>query len=192
MGNHWKLVGAVAAAMLPMDAHAEASTDGGSGATGGGGTERGTHGSAALLLGNGFEDGVNLGIGARAGAHLDALYLGGTFVYHFGESRSSTFLGQRLEASVNVYYFGGEVGYELPAGPVVLRPYAGLGLGTARGCLGDSCDTESRVYVAPGLVLLYPVGPVQIGADVRYVQPLDDDGTNFDHFGLFATAALEF
>src|SRR5215468_6132823 len=46
--------------------------------------------SGALLLGEGFKDGYNFGIGARGGFTLPmSLYLGGTFVYHLG-SREGT------------------------------------------------------------------------------------------------------
>jgi hypothetical protein len=147
--------------------------------------------SAALLAGNGFEDGVNVGFGGRLGLNAKQLYLGGTFVYHLGESRSATFLGQTQEASVNIYYFGGEAGYDFAAGPVVLRPYGGFGLGTARGCINDTCDTESRAYIAPGLSVLASVSEsLFVGGDARFVVPLDDDGSNFDHFGLFAFAGM--
>lgn len=144
--------------------------------------------SAAGLVGNGFEDGVNLGVGARLGYELERVYLGGTFVYHFGEERSASAFGFTRTVSVNVYYFGGELGYDLSAGPLVARPYVGLGIGTARGCIDSACDTESRAYVAPGAAVLYPVADrIFVGADARYVVPLDDDGSDFDHFALFAT-----
>lgn len=144
--------------------------------------------SAAGLVGNGFEDGVNFGVGARLGTALQRVYLGGTFVYHFGEERTATMLGHQADVSVNIYYFGGEVGYDLFAGPLIVRPYAGLGLGTARGCIEDTCDTESRAYLAPGAAALYPLSErVFAGGDARYVIPLDDDGSDFDHLALFAT-----
>lgn len=144
--------------------------------------------SAAGLVGNGFEDGVQLGVGARLGYNLDRVYIGGTFVYHFGESREASAFGVREDVSVNVYYFGAELGYDLSAGPLTLRPYAGFGNGTARGCIGDVCDTDSRAYIAPGAALLYPLTPaIFAGGDARFVIPLDDDGSDFDHLALFAT-----
>lgn len=144
--------------------------------------------SAAGLIGNGFEDGVNLGIGARLGYNLERIYLGGTFVYHFGESRDASVLGSSYDVSVNVYYFGGELGYDFAAGPVLIRPYAGFGSGTARACVEDTCDSESRAYIAPGGALLYPVHQtIFVGADARFVIPLDDDENDFDHLALFAT-----
>lgn len=147
--------------------------------------------SAALLVGNGFEDGVNVGFGARLGTNLDRLYLGGTGVYHLGESRSASALGQNVDASLNIYYFGAEAGYDFSAGPILLRPYGGFGLGTARGCVNGSCDTESRAYIAPGVsVLAFVSDAFFVGGDARFVVPLDDDGSNFDHFGLFAFAGM--
>ena len=147
--------------------------------------------SAAVLAGNGFEDGVNVGFGGRLGMNLEQLYIGGTGMYHLGESRSSSFLGRSQDVSVNIYYFGGEAGYDFAAGPVILRPYGGFGLGTARGCINDTCDTESRAYIAPGLSVLASVSQsLFVGGDARFVVPLDDDGSDFDHFGLFAFAGM--
>jgi hypothetical protein len=147
--------------------------------------------SAAALAGNGFEDGVNMGAGARLGLTTSRLYLGGTFVYHFGESRSATLLGQSADVSVNIWYFGGEAGYDFFAGPVILRPYAGFGIGTARGCIGNVCDTDSRAYLAPGVALIAPLSDAFfVGGDARYVVPLDDNNSNFDHFGLFGFAGM--
>jgi hypothetical protein len=61
-------------------------------------------------------------------------------------------------------------------------------MGTARGCFGDICDTESRAYLAPGVAALFPVAErVFVGADARFVIPMDDDNSDFDHFALFAT-----
>ncbi len=148
--------------------------------------------SAAALAGNGFEDGVNMGVGARLGVTTSRLYLGGTFVYHFGETRTATLLGSSADVSVNIWYFGGEAGYDFSAGPVVLRPYGGFGIGTARGCIGNVCDNDSRAYIAPGLALIAPLSDsVFVGGDARFVVPLDDD-SDFDHFGLFGFAGAHF
>ena len=72
--------------------------------------------SAAVLVGNGFEDVYKLGVGARGGFTLPmGFYIGGTFVYHFGTTEGG--------ASANLFYFGPEAGYDINAGPVtVLDP----------------------------------------------------------------------
>ena len=82
--------------------------------------------SAAVLAGDGFKDGLNLGFGARVGYNIDKIYVGGTFVYHLGKSEDFG----TLSSKANVYYFGAEGGYDLPAGPVVVRPYLGVGYAT--------------------------------------------------------------
>src|SRR5258706_11784715 len=81
------------------------------------------HGSVGALLGYGFKDGVGLGLGVRGGYTLPMnLYLGATFVYHLGKSQSTP-VG---DVSVNIFYLGVEGGYDISAGPVVVRPYLGL------------------------------------------------------------------
>jgi hypothetical protein len=88
------------------------------------------HWSAAGLLGYGFEDGSNLGLGARFGYSLrNNIYLGGLFQYHFGESNEAGAFGATADAHGNIYYFGFEGGYDFHIDDVVIRPYAGLGPG---------------------------------------------------------------
>ena len=72
--------------------------------------------SIAGLLGLGFSSYAGFGIGARGGYTLPSgVYLGGTFI-DFPGSWGNTFLT------------GFEGGYNIPAGPIVVRPYGGLGL----------------------------------------------------------------
>jgi len=75
--------------------------------------------SAALLLGDGFDAAEGFGLGVRGGYTLPMhVYLGVTFIYHLGNS---------APVSTRVFYPGLEGGYELTAGPVLLRPYVGFG-----------------------------------------------------------------
>jgi hypothetical protein len=161
------------------------------------------HGSAGVLLGNAFKDGLNIGIGARGGYTLPMnLYIGGTFVYHLGNSTSTPF----GDVKVNAYYFGAEVGYDLAAGPVVIRPYGGLGyatfiiktpaidLGQFGSVPGTSAST-SKFAFWPGATLLYPLGGAFIGADARFLlitDSKDANGDSLNAFSLFATAGLQF
>jgi len=151
-------------------------------------------GSVAALFGYGFKDGLNLGIGVRGGYTLPAnIYLGGTFVYHLGKSESTGF----GDVKVNVYYFGFEGGYDIAAGPVVIRPYLGLGAATAKGSTpsvdfmgttipgADYSDTKLGVW--PGATLLYPLGSAFIGADARFLVVSD-----FNAFSMFATGGVQF
>jgi hypothetical protein len=144
--------------------------------------------SASVLVGYGT-DSYNLGFGARVSYTLPAVpvYIGGTFVYHLGTSE--TIMG--AEASAHVMYFGAEAGYNVSAGPVVIRPYLGLGAGIASatasyaGISYSNSDTKFSVW--PGATLLVPLGPAFVGADVRYFVP-----SGSGSFGIFGTAGLKF
>jgi hypothetical protein len=86
-------------------------------------------GSAAVLGGLGLTSqqaddapppvGYGLALGARAGIALSDIYLGGTFVHHFGASYEGR--------NSNVWYTGAEAGYHIHAGQLTVRPYLGAG-----------------------------------------------------------------
>jgi hypothetical protein len=150
--------------------------------------------SIGALVGYGFKDGVNLGLGVRGGYTLPMnLYLGGTFVYHLGKSQNVGY----GDSTMNVYYFGVEGGYDIAAGPVVIRPYLGLGAVTAKVTMpsgtflgvpvpgGSVSDTKLGVW--PGATLLYPLGSAFIGADARYLIR-----SEFNAFSIFATGGVQF
>jgi hypothetical protein len=145
------------------------------------------HASVAGLLGYGFKDGLNLGLGVRGGYTLPMnVYVGGTFVYHLGNSPGGT--------DVNVYYFGAEGGYDIPAGPVVVRPYLGLGAATAKATadlsalgLGKVSNSDTKFALWPGATVLYPIGSAFVGGDARFL--IVDQ---FNAFSIFATGGMQF
>jgi hypothetical protein len=149
------------------------------------------HGSVGALLGYGFKDGVGLGLGVRGGYTLPMnLYLGATFVYHLGKSQSTP-VG---DVSVNIFYLGVEGGYDIAAGPVVVRPYLGLGPAFAHasvpniaGLSGGGSTTSSKFGIWPGAALLYPIQNFFIGADLRVLIVSD-----FTAFSMFATGGMQF
>ncbi|HEY3256822.1 MAG TPA: hypothetical protein VGJ91_22860 [Polyangiaceae bacterium] len=173
-------LGAAAAVMLlgAASAHAEAAPTAG-------------HASVAGLVGYGFKDGVNFGLGLRGGYTLPMnVYLGGTFVYHFGKSESTP-VG---DISTKLFYYGVEGGYDIAAGPVVVRPYVGLGAATAKGTIpaipGFSAETsvsDTKFGFWPGATVLYPLGPAFIGGDARFL--IVDQ---FNAFSVFATGGYQF
>jgi hypothetical protein len=142
--------------------------------------------SAALLLGYGFDDAFKVGFGARVGYTLPMhLYIGGTFIYHLGESEGG--------ATVNVFYVGPEVGYEIPAGPVLIRPYIGVGLAEAKASVsipgfGSESASSSNFGLWPGATILYPVtSSIGVGVDGRFLIVSGDNA-----LGIFLTGQYHF
>jgi len=130
--------------------------------------------SIAFLFGHGQKEAFKSGIGGRIGYTLrSGLYLGGTFVSHFGT--------QDGPVQANVWYGGGEVGYQIEAGPLVVRPYAGAGIASVHASIyipqvgayegGRIQATESRVVFWPGASVLLPVdgGRAFLGIDAKYL-----------------------
>jgi hypothetical protein len=132
--------------------------------------------SVAPLADFGSSKAYGLGVGARVGyTHASHIYFGGTFQYHFGGS-SGPF---RYAA----FYLGPEIGYNVAAGPVVVRPYVGGGFGSlqttyhgtgfmsAGGGQGVTDDFHGRSQSAffwPGVTVLVPAGDdFALGADLR-------------------------
>jgi len=142
------------------------------------------HASVAGLLGYGFKDGANLGFGVRGGYTLPMnVYVGGTFVYHLGKSQSTP-VG---DVKSNIYYFGVEGGYDLALGPVVLRPYIGLGDVAASATFLGTTVSDGKLGIWPGATVLYPIGNAFVGGDARV---LTRDG--FTTLSIFATGGMQF
>jgi hypothetical protein len=154
--------------------------------------------SGGLLVGNGFEDSYQLGIGARGGFTLPfSLYVGGTFVYHLGTTE--TIGGQEFKQ--NMFYFGPEGGYDVTAGPLTLRPYLGLGYANFMTSRSGECDdtvggcttgsrSEGKLAFWPGATALVGLAGVFAGIDARYIAVLDERADNA--FVLSGTAGLSF
>jgi hypothetical protein len=143
--------------------------------------------SAGLLLGYGTEDLFKLGVGVRAGYTLPQtpVYIGGTFIYHFGTSED---LGPAGSATVNVIMLGAEGGYDLAAGPVIVRPYLGIGMGFAKAAVPGGSVSDNKVYFSPGGTVLYALNQQwSVGGDARIVFISDAND-----FSLMATGAYHF
>lgn len=133
--------------------------------------------SVGLLLGYGvsLEDGPNpwsLGFGVRGGYNIEAIFLGARFVYYIGESEDIPPLG---EASFNLWELGLEIGYDLDAGGVIIRPALGLGVVGATSNFGNSEQSDTEFFIAPGASVLYNVtDSVFVGLDLRFQFVLSD------------------
>jgi hypothetical protein len=145
--------------------------------------------SVGLLLGYGIslEEGNpwGLGFGLRGGYNIDAIFLGARFVYYLGESEEAG----GFEASSNIWELGIEGGYDLAAGPVIIRPGVGLGLanfsvsaefpdpfGTGTTTVDES---EMYLYLALGCSVLYDIDDTFfIGGDLRFQIVMADESAN--------------
>ena len=150
--------------------------------------------SAGLLLGYGvsLEDGGNpwgLGFGVRGGYNIDAIFLGARFVYYLGESEDLGPLGG--EVSVNVWELGLEVGYDIDAGGVVIRPALGFGLASLSVSAGNLDSSSSEFFIAPGASVLYNVtDSVFVGLDIRFQLVLAEETVKA--IPILATAGMRF
>lgn len=130
----------------------------------------------SALGGFGFGDGARLGddaylgvgYGVRAGYTFPGtpVYLGGTLLKYEGPWDGVY--------DVDTLTVDFEVGYDIAAGPVVARPYLGLGALTA--VFGSTEESEKgsdggsgiTPRVAPGLLAWCPIGLMTAGVDARY------------------------
>jgi hypothetical protein len=131
--------------------------------------------SISALLGYGFAldtgsrvvDDYGVGAGVRAGYTFAAtpLYLGGTGLGYRPEDDTE---------DVQLYSLDFELGYEVSAGPVVLRPYLGLGAYlvifdlTERSEPGARAGSGISLQLVPGFLASYSLGPLRVGAEARY------------------------
>jgi hypothetical protein len=153
--------------------------------------------SAGVLVGYGFDDAYKFGLGARGGYTLPSpkVYIGGTFVYHFGESQS---IGD-ITVSEHLLYVGPEGGYDIaiPSAPqFLIRPYLGLGFesvsvsGTTTAISGTSTSASGFSFW-PGVTGLYSFTPnISAGLDARVVVATFGGGDTT--FALFLTGQYKF
>lgn len=155
----------------------------------------------SLQIGLGFRYGIDLedgdlnpfgtGLGLDAGLTLpNAIYVGGVFDYFFGNSVTSRteVLGQvvEVETSANIWQLMAEGGYDLGAGPFVLRPKLGVGIASLNGevcSAGCDDDSETALALAPGATFIF-MGPATVSLDVRYDIVMTDPSWNGLIFAL--------
>jgi hypothetical protein len=129
--------------------------------------------SLAALVGANYGDEVGLrgnrlmfGYGGRAGYSFATtpLYLGVTVVTYATEVEYDDTTETGTEHFINTDI---EVGVEVAAGPLILRPY--LNLGVLLGIYEGPSEGNSAILpgLSPGLLTRYPLGPVDVGVDAR-------------------------
>jgi hypothetical protein len=160
--------------------------------------------SVAALAGHAFDSSTSCGgsstcpygfaFGVRAGLRLPALpvYVGATFVNHFGYSED---LGNGRTRTANGYFPGVEAGYEFKAGPLVLRPYVGVGVlftddkevnPTLSGQLASVEEHHRDPAFWPGATVLLGLDEIILGVDARYMFSTEDA------LALFGTVGVRF
>jgi hypothetical protein len=155
--------------------------------------------SAGVLLGYGSNGIYKLELGARGGYTLpQKIYIGGTFIYHFGESQTVGSFTQ----SESLFYVGPEGGYDfaIPSVPqLLIRPYLGLGFMSASvsatgtqslgGVVVNASGSTSGFALWPGVTGLYSFTPnISAGVDLRAVFPTfgsDDSAFVFSLTGQY-------
>jgi hypothetical protein len=141
--------------------------------------------SLGILIGYGSNSLFKFGLGVRGGYTLaQKIYIGGSFVYHFGETQTDV----DVTASEHMFYFGPEGGYDfvIPGVPqILIRPYLGLGYASfhvsesgnviGNGPVGVS-GSSSGFALWPSVTGLYSFTPnFSGGLDVRVVVPTFGD-----------------
>jgi hypothetical protein len=133
----------------------------------------------APMIGYGT-NGLGLGVGGRLGyTFRTPVYLGANYMYHTG-----------VDNTAYVHYPSGELGYDIGVGPVLLRPYAGLGAMFAGRRNDGVRDTLTTGVAYPGLTAHYliPKSPAFVGADGRVLIPFEGSAA----LGVSGTAGLNF
>ncbi|MFQ5604175.1 MAG: hypothetical protein ACE5HS_12990 [bacterium] len=130
----------------------------------------------ALLAGNGFKDGYNLGFGGRAGAQIPlngrSVYFGGRAVFHQGTDIFNNVFSQDLKTKVQ--YFGGELGIVLFSMGVKIVATGVVGSAEISSEVPQADkQRERKLFLSPGVILSVPVGGFVVSADVRYLNVSD-------------------
>ena len=151
--------------------------------------------SIAGLLGFGSGGYNEFGLGARFGYTLPShVYLGGSFIDYPG---LANYYG-------NTFVTGFEGGYNIKAGPLVVRPYGGIGLLDISYAIPAVCgngfactSTASATFFAfwAGGTALFPVSENWfVGGDLRFLITgvnADYGGSSFS-VGLMGTGGYQF
>jgi hypothetical protein len=143
--------------------------------------------AASTDQGPGDVNQFGVGLGASAGITLPVMpiYVGGRFLYYFGESASVTDMvadggGVGLELDSHYVMYGVDLGYDAELGPIVLRPGLGIGRATLKSSstlLGNevSLITDSSLYLAPSIGLIVKLGLIYVSGELRYNALTEDD-----------------
>jgi hypothetical protein len=114
-------------------------------------------------------------LGASAGLSLPVIpiYVGGRFVYYFGDSASFSADGVGVNLDSHYVMYGLDLGYDAELGPIVLRPSLGIGRATLESTstgLGGThvSKSDGSLYLAPSIGLILKLGLLYVSGELRY------------------------
>jgi hypothetical protein len=120
-----------------------------------------TMGFGFAVQGDARTNPYNVSLGATAGYTLtNGLYLGAMANYFTGDSEvvaGSTF-SQQLELTTDWSHMALDVGYDLAANEIVLRPTVAVGAAILGSCFDSECESDTYLLIAPGLSAIGPLG----------------------------------
>lgn len=161
--------------------------------------------SVGLLLGYGINNmapsgsdtfnAYGLGFGVRAGYTLPMkVYLGGTFIYHLGYSKTVSAGPFSVDVSGRVNPLGVEGGYDFAINDQIsIRPFLGLGLAF----FSSGGASDSKLALWPGVLATYNVtDQFYVGLDARYMVVTGVDtpagGGSPNAIGFYANGGYRF
>lgn len=110
--------------------------------------------TASAILGYGFEDGQHWGLGGRGGVMVrDDIYVGGLFLYHFGNEVTPG-------VKPKTWFLQAEVGYDLPkmSSGNNIRPFVGIGIASIDAGVevaGVSGTASTEFALTPGVAVIH-------------------------------------
>jgi hypothetical protein len=171
--------------MMTRDAHALGPVDIEAGAKVGVGTNPSSESNAPNALG--------FGLGARGGVSIMGIYAGVSFMYYLGSSQDESVLGQSISAKEHSVLYGVEGGYGITLLDLLtIRPQIGIGNFTATASVsgsgvvsGSTSQSNSNLYIEPGVTGLVSLGGWYVGADANllFLPGADNATTAFTFHG---------
>lgn len=135
-------------------------------------------------------------LGASAGYSLGfGLYLGAMADYFVGDSEYVFGSGAQVtKLTYDWSHMAAEVGFDLPAAKLVVRPSLAVGAAIYGACFGDACESDTFLLLSPAVVVHAPLGEHSFFSfTLRYMHvPESDDMDPRDGamFGLGLGAVL--
>lgn len=120
-----------------------------------------TAGFGFAAQGDSLRNPYNVSLGAQAGYTMGpGLYLGAMADYFAGDSEivAGARFDEQLELSYDWSHMALDVGYDVRANQLVVRPTVAVGAAILGSCLANVCESDTYLMVAPGVTALGQLG----------------------------------